>query len=164
VEGSSCGTPMDCNDNNAAIHPGATESCTDGVDNNCNNLIDATDPNAAGCPVVSCTDMDGDNYAIEGGSCGPIDCNDADASVNPGAIELCDDGFDNNCDVNIDAADAACQAMSTGDDPVLEERHEESRRKRGGYSGAYYSSDDDEGESRRARSSRRNRGGDRERD
>ncbi len=33
----------DCNDQNAAIHPNAAEVCTDGVDNNCNMLIDCYD-------------------------------------------------------------------------------------------------------------------------
>ncbi len=33
----------DCNDQNAAIHPNAPEICTDGIDNNCNMLIDCYD-------------------------------------------------------------------------------------------------------------------------
>jgi hypothetical protein len=33
----------DCNDQNAAIHPNASEICTDGIDNNCNMLIDCYD-------------------------------------------------------------------------------------------------------------------------
>ncbi|MBA4366081.1 MAG: hypothetical protein C0403_00380 [Desulfobacterium sp.] len=33
----------DCNDQNAAIHPNAPEICTDGMDNNCNMLIDCYD-------------------------------------------------------------------------------------------------------------------------
>jgi hypothetical protein len=34
----------DCDDFNAAVHPGATESCTNGVDDDCNGRIDGTDP------------------------------------------------------------------------------------------------------------------------
>ncbi len=48
-----------------------------------------------------CTDSDGDGYAVEGGDCGPVDCNDNNASVNAGATEVCD-GVDNNCDGQID--------------------------------------------------------------
>ncbi len=34
------GTRNDCNDNNSAVSPAATEVCGDGIDNNCNGLID----------------------------------------------------------------------------------------------------------------------------
>lgn len=34
------GSRNDCNDNNAAIFPGAPEVCGDGLDNNCNGIID----------------------------------------------------------------------------------------------------------------------------
>lgn len=38
------------------------------------------------CPLAPvCTDSDGDTYALVGGACGPVDCNDANAAVNPGA-------------------------------------------------------------------------------
>lgn len=34
-----------------------------------------------------CTDNDGDGYAVDGGGCGPVDCNDGDPSIHPGASE-----------------------------------------------------------------------------
>ena len=38
----------DCNDDNAAVYPGAQEICDDGIDNNCNGLIDDSDPACGG--------------------------------------------------------------------------------------------------------------------
>ncbi len=104
AEGDVCGTLADFNDNNEAAYPGAVEDCTDGVDNDGNGLIDSADPNAEGCSVA-CTDLDGDGYAIEGGACGAVDCNDADAAINPGALEMCTDAIDNNCNGLTDTAD-----------------------------------------------------------
>ncbi len=89
AEGGSCGD-VDCDDNNNSVNPGMTEICNDEIDNNCNGTIDETST----CPV--CTDNDGDTFAIEGGSCGPVDCDDNNADTNPGASEICD-GEDNNC-------------------------------------------------------------------
>jgi hypothetical protein len=103
VEGSGCGA-VDCDDADAGIHPGATEYCNDGVDNDCDLLVDAEDPDAIGCQP-SCSDGDGDGFAIEGAECGPIDCDDADASVNPNALEDCTDEVDNDCDQLVDSMD-----------------------------------------------------------
>ena len=112
IEGGACG-PIDCNDADSSVNPGAQEACSDGVDNNCNGQTDTADMNAVGCPLT-CTDADGDGYSIEGGSCGAIDCDDSNPDINPGALEVCDDGIDNNCDGRGDANDAVCQSGDTG--------------------------------------------------
>ncbi len=108
LEGESCG-PRDCNDQDSAIHPDALELCRDGVDNNCNGLLDGSDPQAQDCPVMQvCDDRDGDGFSPSGGFCGPLDCDDLDGSRSPGADEVCGDGRDNDCDGQIDLADAEC--------------------------------------------------------
>jgi len=97
----------DCDDSDAAIHPGAVEVC-DGADNDCDGGTDvgATD---AGTWYA---DGDGDSYGDAGSSTASCeapsgfvsdatDCNDSSAAVNPGATELCD-GVDNDCDGGVD--------------------------------------------------------------
>lgn len=37
------GSATDCDNGNAAIHPGATELCADGLDNDCDNVADCAD-------------------------------------------------------------------------------------------------------------------------
>lgn len=107
IEGGACGA-VDCNDNNPAIHPGAAEVCTDKLDNDCNGLIDTSDPTAVGCPAP-CVDSDKDGYAVGGGTCGPVDCNDTNASINPGRVDIPNNGIDENCDgvdsVNVNTLD-----------------------------------------------------------
>ncbi len=98
---SGCKTDIDCNDNNAAINPGAAEICADGIDNDCNNDIDED------C-VDYYQDMDGDSYGNPAGKISAVsqptgyvlndtDCNDTNAGIHPGATEVCDEK-DNNCD------------------------------------------------------------------
>ena len=57
----------------------------------------------------SCTDQDKDKFSPEGGVCGPKDCNDFVAAINPGAVEACSDNTDNDCNGNIDGNDAYCK-------------------------------------------------------
>ena len=103
-EAASCGGE-DCNDADAAVHPGAVEVC-DLVDQDCDGLL--TDAPAPDSPFL--VDEDGDGFgsgdpqmgycpgviASEGG-----DCNDQDATVHPDAIEACDNR-DTNCDGFVD--------------------------------------------------------------
>jgi hypothetical protein len=79
----------DCDDADAATHPGASE-LADGVDNDCDGAVDEG---------TGAIDDDGDGYAEDDG-----DCDDADAAVYPGAHEWCD-GIDNDCDGAIDDDD-----------------------------------------------------------
>lgn len=81
----------DCNDNDAAIHPGQAEVPGDGRDNDCDGLADEDSLNTAN--ATDAADMDGDGISVANG-----DCDDHNASVKPGASEVCNDGLDNDCD------------------------------------------------------------------
>ena len=103
----SVGVGGDCDDEDSAIHPDAEELC-DGVDNNCDAAVDE------GLLGTWYLDGDGDGYgkdesAVEG--CPGVegtwvslgeDCDDGDSGVNPGALDLCDDDIDQDCDLNLD--------------------------------------------------------------
>jgi beta propeller repeat protein len=54
------------------------------------------------CPAPGPIDGDGDAYFSD------VDCDDSDASVNPGATEVCYDGIDNDCDGYRDSTDLDC--------------------------------------------------------
>ncbi len=84
----------DCDDSDAAVHPGASEICGDGIDQDC----DGQDK-----PCGDCHDNDSDGYQDQ--TCGGNDCDDSNAAVHPGASEICGDGIDQDCD----GQDKPCQ-------------------------------------------------------
>ena len=96
----------DCDDADATVFEGAPEVC-DGIDNDCDDAIDVEDPDVDAETWYA--DLDADGYGDplnavaacdqpSGYLADDTDCDDGDATVNPGAVEVCYDGFDNNCD------------------------------------------------------------------
>ncbi len=63
--------------------------------------------------VPAAFDKDGDGWRA--GNAGGADCNDEDGSVYPGALEICSDGRDNDCNGQSDCEDATCQGHSCED-------------------------------------------------
>jgi len=88
----------DCNDGNGAINPLATDVVGDGIDQNCDG--------------IDGVDMDDDGYAADWS--GGDDCDDADAAINPGAVEACD-GLDNDCDGSLPADEADADGDGYGE-------------------------------------------------
>jgi hypothetical protein len=85
----------DCDDADANNFPGNLEVC-DEADNNCDGIVDN------GITF----DLDADGYtSIDSCEGSRNDCDDGDDSVNPGAIEVCDDNIDNNC---VNGVDEGC--------------------------------------------------------
>jgi hypothetical protein len=142
-------TSDDCDDEDSSIHPGAEEEC-DGVDQDCNGAIDDgasdlapwyldadhdgygdtstvvytcdppagytsigydcddTDPSIGAMPTWY-ADLDGDGWGSDSSATRTCtqpdgyvtaggDCDDTNALANPGLVEICGDGLDNDCD------------------------------------------------------------------
>lgn len=71
----------DCDDDNSAVNPMATEVPLNSIDENCDGM--------------DYFPFDEDN---DGFFSNQDDCNDTDAGINPGAIDSFGDGIDQNCD------------------------------------------------------------------
>jgi oligosaccharide reducing-end xylanase len=84
-------------------------SCTDGVDNDCDELIDCADPD---CNADPACDYCGN------GICGPEEdsCScSADCGSPPASEQSCIDGVDEDCDGDVDCDDSDCS-----DDPACQ--------------------------------------------
>jgi Putative metal-binding motif/FG-GAP repeat len=101
ADGDGFDSTVDCDDNDAAIHPDAVEVCN-GVDDDCDGVYD---PESQSWYVDSDGDGWGDDDEVrqdcearpgevaEGG-----DCDDTETDVHPDAPESCGDAVDSDCD------------------------------------------------------------------
>jgi hypothetical protein len=104
----------DCDDTDATVYPGATETCNS-VDDDCDTVVDE------GAGTDWYADADGDTYGDAGTSASQCtaptgyvasstDCDDAAVAVNPGATETCN-SVDDDCDGTVD--DGVCSWSGT---------------------------------------------------
>lgn len=116
ADGDYSSAAVDCNDQDKAVHPAATERCN-GLDDNCDGTVDEADAIDA---TVWWPDADSDgagvakdaftacastvSAAVPAGS--PSDCDDANPAVHEGAVEVCNQ-IDDDCDGATDGEDAA---------------------------------------------------------
>ena len=112
----------DCDGSLTDISPAALEVC-DGVDNDCDSLIDDDDNSVdVSTGQAYYFDFDEDGYGdpnsinmsclvTDGYVANFTDCNDLQSNINPAAQEVCD-GDDNDCDTLIDDDDSSVDASN----------------------------------------------------
>jgi hypothetical protein len=125
----------DCSDSDATVHPGATDTCADGIDQDCSGtdssvscttateICDGIDNNGDGSIDEGFNDTDGDGTAncVDTETCDGID-NNGDGTIDEGfdingdgladciefGNEQCADGLDNDSDGLTDCLDDDC--------------------------------------------------------
>ena len=104
LDGDAFSACEECDDDDASVFPGALEVAGDGVDGDCDGVdlcyLDSDDdgyrPDATSTTPGTTLACDGVGEASELGPVG--DCDDADGTVNPDAVESVGDLVDANCD------------------------------------------------------------------
>ena len=110
----------DCDDGEPALNPGATETC-DGIDNDCDFLVDDQDTTLVATEYWP--DDDGDGFGDgtrdsviacnepAGFAPSDTDCDDFDDTLHPNGPEICD-CIDNDCDSQIDDDDPSLDLIT----------------------------------------------------
>lgn len=108
----------DCDDDDAAIHPGQEDDC-DGADQDCDGAVDEDAEEQSWY-----ADGDGDGYGsgVAQQDCaqpaGHVrsdgDCDDGDEQVSPEGLEVCGDGVDQDCSGAADEDWSECDPGSLG--------------------------------------------------
>jgi putative metal-binding protein len=104
----------DCDDTDATINPGATEDLTNRVDDDCDGIADNA---VKGSKPTDTMDLDGDGYSLAQGDCDDRGDPDHIAMAklrHPGAMDICGDGIDQDCD-GIPDNDPSCDPFKTND-------------------------------------------------
>ena len=104
----------DCDDGDEFVHPGAAEAPGDNIDQDCNGwevcYVDADSDGFTNGDTFDHVDLECP------GAPEPGECDDQDGSIYPGAVEVCGDAIDQDCD----GEDIGCE--DTGDsEPVPED-------------------------------------------
>ncbi len=107
----------DCDDTDPNIHPGATQSLTSRVDEDCDGIADNATPGSKPTAPEDMTDLDGDGFSPAQG-----DCDDRSDAAHlalakmrhPGAMDICGDGIDEDCD-GIPDNDPSCDPFKNND-------------------------------------------------
>ena len=127
----------DCNDMDDASFPGAPEMPGDGIDSDCNGTelcyADRDNDDVRTDEIVVSADLTCMGMGVADNTVPGIDCNDNDASVGPGGMEIPGNGSDDDCDgtelcyidadgdgvatnMTVMSSDLACDGMAEADD------------------------------------------------
>ena len=119
IDGDGYNERVDCDDYNSSVNPGQPEIC-DGIDNNCDNLIDGTDSIDI---ITWYVDIDADGFGDENAE--PVEaCDQPDGYVCAltNGDDPCDDRCDNDRDGLMDQDDPDCTEDSSADGSTAGER------------------------------------------
>ena len=97
------------------------QSCSDGVDDDCDSRIDCLDPDC-GCDAGACTPTEDENTlaachdGLDNDCDGRIDCEEGTDCVLSEGPDRCTNGIDDDCDGAIDCLDDACCSSPSCDE------------------------------------------------